>query len=291
MPIAKSRGAPLEQAVLFVHGTPGDHRVFHKLLSLSPPGVLAAAMDLPDHGEAPDEGLEMAPFEEDLVRCVESLSQVPLTLVGSSFGAHVIARVLARLGPRVRRAVFMGGFAVMPGPLADMRTHLADQLESGELTRAGLESLAVDLFLGGEGSNDDADVIRSTIRDFSQPRLLRSIRRTVPLRDAIIPPFDTPTIVMHARDDQALPYNLAAALATCGTRTKVLPIEGRSHLPAADPPRRCRRGRFRILTGQAPPSAVASVMSPMRETAAENLFNLGAVFADAGLASPIHGRP
>lgn len=230
MPIAATQGSARAGAVLCVHGTPGDHRMFRRLAALAPADVLFASLDLPDHGASADEpALDLAPFERDLVAAVGSLPPVPVTLVGNSFGAVVVARVLAGLGARIARAVFLGGFAALPPALAAGHAQLGTAIDGGQLDLAAVESLAFDLFLGGEGTPDDATLIHSIIRDSGRPRLVRSCGRLARLTDLTIAPFETPAFVLHARDDQAIPFALAPAFAACGADTKIVPVAGRSH--------------------------------------------------------------
>jgi len=232
MPIVFRQGSGEKGAYLFVHGSPGDHRIFQKLAARAPRDVHLALVDLPDHGRAPDApSLELRPFEEDLVDCVQSLPPGPRTVVGSSFGGHIAARVMARVASSVTRAVFIDSFAALPAEASASQSGLADQIEMGRLDGPAMESLAVDLFLGGEGDPEDVELVRATVRDCSRPRLVRACRRLAHLGGGNIQPFDVPTVVVHSKDDPAVPYALAPGLAACGANARLLGLEGRSHYP------------------------------------------------------------
>jgi len=232
MPIIALHGSGHARAVLFVHGTPGDHRYFQKLAALAPADVAVPIIDLPDHGSASDETvLDLSPFERDVVTAIESLPPIPLTLVGHSVGALIVARVLAGLGKRVNRAVLIAGFSSLPPALLEQRAQLAVAIGSGALTLAAAESLAIDLFLGGEGSADDAALIREMVRQSSQARLIRACERIARLSGVAIGRFSTPTLVIHARGDQAVPYDRAAPFAAAGTNTEILTLDGQTHCP------------------------------------------------------------
>ena len=206
--------------------------MFDKLAARAPRDAHVALVDLPDHGRAPDEfGLGLEPFEEDLVACVQALPKGRTTVVGSSFGGHIAARLMARIAPNVTRAVFIDSFASVPGEMAARQSALADQIEMGQLDGPTMEALAVDLFLGGEGDPGDVEVVRATVRDCPRPRLVRSCRRLARLHAAQLVRFDVPTIVIHSKDDAAVPYALAPTLAACGTNTRLLGLDGRSHYP------------------------------------------------------------
>jgi pimeloyl-ACP methyl ester carboxylesterase len=218
--------------VLCLHASPGDHRYFDRLVHLAPDDVCVGVVDLPDHGAAADEvSLGLEPFERDVMDAIASLpTGAPLTLVGHSFGAFLISRLLARSPSRIARAVLLGGFATLPVGVAQSRLELARQIESGALGRQAAESLAVDLFLGGEGTPEDEELIRSMIRDSWPVRLARSCRRIGGSTTIEMPRFETPTVAIHARGDQAIPYELAVDLTAYGN-VRLLALDGRSHCP------------------------------------------------------------
>jgi pimeloyl-ACP methyl ester carboxylesterase len=232
MPIVVRQGTGQKGAYLFVHGSPGDHRVFQKLAARAPQDVHVALVDLPDHGRAPDTlSLGLEPFEDDLVGCIEALPRGPRTVVGSSFGGHLVARIMARVATSVTRAVFIDSFAAVPPEMAARQAGLADQIETGQLDGPTLEALAVNLFLGGEGDREDVELVRATVRDCPRPRLVRACRRLAALDAGEIHPFAVPTVVVHSKQDPAVPFALAPALAACGANTRLLGLEGHSHYP------------------------------------------------------------
>jgi pimeloyl-[acyl-carrier protein] methyl ester esterase len=232
MPIVRGVGRADCGAVLLVHGTPGDQSFFHKLFALAPPGWLVAGVDLPDHGRAADEpSLELDPFDRDLDLCVAALPR-PLIVVGSSLGAYLVARLLGRAGDRIDRAVLIGGLASLPAELAAGREQLADAIETGQMAPAAVADLAVQLYLGGEGDPEDESLVRKFMSRLPQDRLVRSCRRFARVaRAAPLRSFSTPTVVVHAYQDPALPHALGVALAKVAPMTQLVSLPGSSHLP------------------------------------------------------------
>lgn len=78
--------------ILFIHGAPGDARVWSPVIDLLPAGAEARAITLSYFGlcEWPDDGSGFSTERHalDIVELVEAAMEPPVTLVGWSFGCH-----------------------------------------------------------------------------------------------------------------------------------------------------------------------------------------------------------
>lgn len=121
------------RSYVFIHGTPSDRRVWEELASLAPDGVAIVLVDLPDHGEAPDDPTaSLAPLEQAALEAVEA-APGEVTVVGHSVGAWLVAALSSRMPERARHLVAISGMPRYGDEDLEMRRTLLGQLESGEV--------------------------------------------------------------------------------------------------------------------------------------------------------------
>ena len=79
--------------------------------------------------------------------------------------------------------------------------------------------------------------LQAIVAAWPGPRLARSMRRLAEIGAApASEPFDTPSVVLHAKDDASVPLPLGEALAALGSRTKLVVLEDGGHcLPLTEP--------------------------------------------------------
>jgi pimeloyl-ACP methyl ester carboxylesterase len=217
------------RAVLFLHGTPSDRRVFDDLIALAPPGVRLVLVDLPDHGEAPDElEARLEPFEAAVAAAAEATSG-ELTVVGHSFGAWLAARACDSLPARASRFVALAGFRALSPEELELRRALLGQLEREEIDVAALRETLLDLFLG-DSRTPALDARAWALSAVSRERWMRVLRRT--LRTADVPPvaFSRPAVIVHGARDAAVAHAHAVALAAASPGAELVSIDTASHL-------------------------------------------------------------
>jgi pimeloyl-ACP methyl ester carboxylesterase/DNA-binding CsgD family transcriptional regulator len=150
---------------------------------------------------------------------------------GSSSGCAAIA-FAARFPERVERLVLYGSYAegssitppaVRQAIVAAVRSHW------------GLGSrLLSDIFLGEASSQEQESFARfqrlATTAD-SAARLLEQVYRN-DVRD-LLALVKVPTLVVHRREDRAIPYRLGRAVAAGVAAARLVPLEGSAHFPWA----------------------------------------------------------
>lgn len=217
------------RAVLFLHGTPSDRRVFDDVIALAPPGVRLVLLDLPDHGEAPDElEARLEPFDAAVAAAAEATSG-ELTVVGHSFGAWLAARASDYLPARASRFVALGGFRGLSQEELELRRALLGQLERGEIDVPDLRETLLDLFLG-DARAPALDAHAWALSAVSRERWMRVLRRM--LRTADLPPvaFSRPAAIVHGVRDAAVSHAHAVALAGASPGAELVSIDTASHL-------------------------------------------------------------
>jgi pimeloyl-ACP methyl ester carboxylesterase/DNA-binding CsgD family transcriptional regulator len=163
---------------------------------------------------------------------LDQLGPERITLFGGSSGGCAAIAFAARFPQRVERLVLYGAYAdgssiapaaVREAIVAAVRSHW------------GLGSrLLSDIFLGEAGSQEQesfARFQRLAISADSAARLLEQVYRN-DVRD-LLPLVKVPTLVVHRRDDRAIPYRLGRAVAAGIGGARLVPLEGSAHFPWA----------------------------------------------------------
>ncbi|MFO0694361.1 MAG: alpha/beta hydrolase [Polyangiales bacterium] len=220
-------------AYVFVHGMPGNAYTWESFFEHAPSGVRCIGWDGPDCGDGPDvPGATLVDYENALMEEVKGAGS-DVVLVGHSFGAWLVARVLPRLGGAVRRAVLISGLPSLTKEHADSFVGLADALASGAVAVEQAVGIAVDLWLPTE-NRDPIHVswIERMMRHEGKDRLARGLRRIVPLADPAwaVGPYETPASLVHSEADRAAPLAYGQALAALGRDTKMTVLPGDSHM-------------------------------------------------------------
>ena len=233
MPIIETTGGPDSRVVVFVHGSPGDHRLWRRVAERAPADVMLAFVDLPDHGAGEDApSSTYADCENDVIEAARRYGDRPTTLVGHSLGAYLVARVCAGLADFVDRVVMISGFDELPGELAAGRAEFADAIERGDLSAAAVKELASKAFLGENADPEVLELVDSWVSTGYPGRFVRSLRRAsqAATAEARVGPYDTRAIVIHELRDPAVPFALGERLARLGSRAEIVAIEGQTHL-------------------------------------------------------------
>lgn len=218
--------------VVFLHGSPGRAAVWDGIVTRAPAGVECVAIDLLEHGDAPDAPTSTADdVVADVVRRVRSL-EGPVVLVGHSFGAWVAGRAIAELGTAVERFVALAGVPGVDAAIAERSSGFAAALESGQLSLDAAAGLAIDLWLPtNDRQPEDVKFISELIREDSVARLARVLRRQTDLADTSrwVAPHHVRTTSIHNSGDRGVPVAFGRQLAALSSDSEWIELPGDGH--------------------------------------------------------------
>jgi pimeloyl-ACP methyl ester carboxylesterase/DNA-binding CsgD family transcriptional regulator len=192
----------------------------------------------------------------------DQLNLERVDLLGISLGVPVSVAFAARFPQRVGRLIFYGGYAdgrqiASPG----IRAAMLDMIRAH--WGLGSEVLA-DIFMP-EGSAESkamfARLQRAATSAESAIELLAQCYE-IDVTD-LLAQVAAPTLVLHRRDDRAIPYRLGRELAAQIPGARLLSLPGRSHFPFVGEAAAVVRAILEFL-GEAPP-APAPAPPPAKE--------------------------
>jgi pimeloyl-ACP methyl ester carboxylesterase/DNA-binding CsgD family transcriptional regulator len=172
---------------------------------------------------------------EVLRAVVDHLELDRFDLLGISMGAPVALACATRQSERVGRLVLYGGYADGHQiASAEVRAAMID------LVRAhwGLGSdVLADVFLPDGSAEMRAQFARLQRGSTSAEIAAQLLAQCYELRVAdLLDRVATPTLVLHRRDDRAIPYRLGRDLAARIPAAHLLSLDGRSHFPHVGDP-------------------------------------------------------
>jgi pimeloyl-ACP methyl ester carboxylesterase len=209
----------------------------HRLVRYDPRGEGMSQREVAD--------ISLEGWIRDLEAVVDALALPRFILFGTSQGAATAIAYAVRHPERVSHLILYGGFA---------RGHLhrgGDQL----VVRKGLD-LAKELILQGwgrrdaahrqwftstflpEGSADQYRWFNRLQKISASPDVAARRVETVAALDvsALLPKVKAPTLVLHCRDDNVVPFAMGEELAAAIPGARLVPLEGENHLFLADSP-------------------------------------------------------
>jgi pimeloyl-ACP methyl ester carboxylesterase len=267
------RGGPLEQRIRFSRASDGA-RIAYATVGEGPPLVRAAhwithldyewdtpiwrhwmeglsrgrtlvryderGCGLSDHD--PGE-VSMEAFVRDLETVVDDLGLARFPLMGLSQGGAVAVAYAHRHPERVSRLILVGAF-VKGGRLAKTREKREEFEVERELIRLGWgrDERSFRLFFS---SLFMPDVPPQLWSDFAElMRRSTSAENAVRIFEAhlemdvrgLAAELDVPTLILHARDDQRVPFSQGVAYASLIRGSRLVPLDTRNHLMAPDEP-------------------------------------------------------
>jgi pimeloyl-ACP methyl ester carboxylesterase/DNA-binding CsgD family transcriptional regulator len=153
-----------------------------------------------------------------------------VSLIGGSSGSCTAVAFAAAYPERVERLVLYGSY---PDGAALTAPGVADAIVSAVDAHWGLGSrLVSDIFLGPADAAEHerfARLQRESASAETAAALLRLVYR-LDVR-ACLPLVRQPVLVVHRRDDRAVPYRLGREVATSITDAIFIPLQGNSHFP------------------------------------------------------------
>ncbi|GAA4544873.1 alpha/beta fold hydrolase [Pseudonocardia xishanensis] len=202
-----------------------------------------------DRGEPADPSLEGE--VEVLGAVVDELGAERVTLLGGSSGGCAAIAYAARSPERVERLLLYGAYA--DGP-AITRPEVRDAILATVRSHWGLGSrLLSDVFLGAASAEEQerfARFQRAAASAQTAALLLDQVYR----HDVrtLLPQVQAPTLVVHRREDRAIPYRLGREVAAGIPGAALVPLPGSAHFPWAGDADAVVRALRTVLDGPRP---------------------------------------
>ncbi|MGZ4795402.1 MAG: alpha/beta fold hydrolase [Acidimicrobiia bacterium] len=167
-----------------------------------------------------------------LCAVLDELDLDTVSLVGGSSGGCAAIAFAARFPERVDRLLLYGAYADGPSITSPaVREAIVGTVRS----HWGLGSrLLADFFLG-DATSDEQERLARYQRDATSPETAAVLLGLI-YRTDVRPELGrvrAPTVVVHRRDDRAIPYRLGRELAAGIPTAKLIPLVGNAHFPWA----------------------------------------------------------
>lgn len=199
-----------------------------------------------------------------LTGLIDDLGLESLSLFGASSGAVVAAGCAAELPAMVDRLVLYGGYAHG----ADIAPPAAREATVDVVRRHwGLGSrVLADIFMPGATAAERA-VFAQFQRQCSTPEEAAAELALVYRLDArdVISSIEAPTLVLHRREDRAIPFALGQDLASSIDRAQFVELHGDEHFPWRGDAEAVVVATTRFLSGHAPAPVSPTVSVPGRD--------------------------
>lgn len=220
----------MRETVLFLHGAPGRAADWDAVCALAPSTTRCVALGLPDN-ETDQTGTRLAELESRVAAALEAVRGDRVTVVGHSLGGWLATRVA--LAPGVRRLVLVGATELYREPLLGSVRGMVDTLtDNPAALPAVAEAIAASWFPAGAATHPARAATVRFLVALSPARLARvgsRILETV-TRPALAV-WPTPTTLVHAEADQAIPFSWAQALADRLPHAQLLRPPPTGHVP------------------------------------------------------------
>ncbi len=165
----------------------------------------------------------------DLEAVVEDLHLVNFYLRGQSEGGPVAIAYAARHPERVLKLVLSGTFASGP-QLAELRRDVGEALTALIKAEWNLGSRAISDLLGTEPPQGFPTGMRERATSAEYFDAMIRAMAEIDVTD-LLPAIIAPTLIVHGRDDKAIPFELGRALAAAIPNARLYPFEG-GHNPS-----------------------------------------------------------
>jgi len=169
--------------------------------------------------------------EVDLLRAVlDELALEKVALVGGSSGGCAAIAFAARFPERVSHLLLYGAYA---DGSSITSPHVREVVLSTVRSHWGLGSrVLADVFLGDASSVERKRFARAQ-RAAASPEMAAALLDLIYRNDvrAELDQVRAPTLVVHRRDDRAIPYPLGRELAAAIPGASLLPLDGNAHFP------------------------------------------------------------
>ena len=182
---------------------------------------------------------------------LDELSLEKVVLFGGSSGGCAAIAFAARFPERVDRLLLCGAYA--DGSSITAR-EVQESVASTVRSHWGLGSrVLADIFLGDSDSAEQERLARYQ-RVAASPETAAALLELTYRNDvrAELAHVQAPTLVVHRRDDRAIPYRLGRELAAAIPGATLVPLDGSAHLPWTGDWRAGARALRSVLAPEAP---------------------------------------
>jgi pimeloyl-ACP methyl ester carboxylesterase/DNA-binding CsgD family transcriptional regulator len=199
---------------------------------------------------------------------LEELGLGEVSLIGGSSGGCAAIAFAARFPERVNRLLLYGAYADGPSITPpEVREAIVRTVRS----HWGLGSrLLADLFLGDDAQGGEQERLARYQRDAASAETAAALLDLVYRNDvrSELCRVRAPTVVVHRRDDRAIPYRLGRELAAAIPSATLVPLAGNAHFPWAgdsDSVARALRSALETDTAARPDGRAPLVLLSPRE--------------------------
>jgi pimeloyl-ACP methyl ester carboxylesterase/DNA-binding CsgD family transcriptional regulator len=195
--------------------------------------------------------------EVEVIRALlDELGAERVGLLGGSSGGCAAIAFAARFPERVERLMLYGAYA--DGP-SITRSAVREAIVATVRSHWGIGSrLLSDIFLGEVDSKEQEQFARfqrlAASADTAAVLLEQVYRNDVRDQLALV---RAPTLVVHRREDRAVPYRLGREVAAGITGATLVPLQGSAHFPWAGDADGVVRALRTVLSAQGPPERPA----------------------------------
>lgn len=187
--------------------------------------------------------ISFATFEHDLEAVVEALHLRRYALLGISQGAPIAIAHAVRYPERVSKLVLNGAFALGSNKRGSAKDHEMAQAYLtlmrhgwGDEHSAFLRTFSMLYFpsASAEELKASAELQRMAMSADTAVRL-RMASADIDVLD-LLPKVSTPTLVLHSRHDNAVPFDEGRRLASAIPNARFVALESENHVPMPDEP-------------------------------------------------------
>ena len=187
--------------------------------------------------------ISFATFEHDLEAVVDALHLQRYALLGISQGAPIAIAHAVRYPERVSKLVLNGGFALGSNKRGSAKDHETAQAYLtlmrhgwGDEHSAFLRTFSMLYFpsASAEELKASAELQRMAMSGDTAVRL-RMASADIDIVD-LLPKVSTPTLVLHSRHDNAVPFEEGRRLALAIPNARFVALESENHVPMPDEP-------------------------------------------------------
>jgi 2-hydroxy-6-oxonona-2,4-dienedioate hydrolase len=245
-----------EHAVLFLHGVNGHLDTFVRNLASHAAHYRVLAMDMIGHGfsEKPDYDYEIHHYVDHVLGFLDVMEVKRVSLVGTSLGGWVSARIAARAPERVASLALVSSGGLTS--YSDVRRKLS---ALGSQATGGIEAVRARLeFVIKDKNSICEDLLQSRWEIYRQEDYRNAIKHIMCLQEADIRQRNllsveelgrvrAPSIVVWTKDDPTASLEDGQKYADALPNSKLVVFENSSHMPQYEEPTRFNKMHLEFL--------------------------------------------
>ncbi|WP_078392353.1 alpha/beta fold hydrolase [Shouchella patagoniensis] len=227
------------QPVVFLHGWPVNHKMFeHQMNTLPELGFRFIGVDLRGYGQSdkPAHGYDYDQMADDLRVIFDTLELKDAVLCGFSMGGAIAIRYMAKHGGKgVARLALMGAAGPVFTERSDFeygmpKENVDDLIDGAYADRAQMLEDFGAMFFGKKPSNAFNAWFHSLGMEAGPHATIGSARtlRDADLREDL-KTIMVLTVIMHGRNDEICPYDLAKQMEAGIEDATIIPFEESGH--------------------------------------------------------------